>query len=301
MTAPALIILNPAAGGSRAGKKWTAAEQVFRRAGFQFDLETTRGPGDARRLSKNASENTVETVVAAGGDGTVSEVASGLLDHGSGSLSCMGILPLGRGNDVAAALHIPEEIEHAAAVVTRGTPRPVDAGTANGRYFINNVGIGLEARANRISGRLPISGPSAYLAAALATLLLPKTWDVTMQWEGGSYQGLVTLVSILNGRRVGGMFHLAPEADLSDGLLDVVFGHAASRVDMLKILCTFLRPSGKDKGNGSGVRRLRVRNLRISSQQPLPVHLDGDLLSSRSPALECAALPSALSIIAPPV
>jgi len=214
----ARIILNPYSGRYTGRRRWPDAQAALAAAGFAYELAETERPGHARELARDAALAGCSPIIAAGGDGTVSEVVNGLADAAgkdAGPLGPIGILPVGTANDIVDTLGIPRDLAAAAQVLAHGNTRLMDLGEVNGRLFVNNSAIGLEPFVTLIQQRIGrIQGPPRYLLAALRGILARPRWNMRLEWDGGTYGGPITLVAIGNGPRSGGLFYMAPHADL---------------------------------------------------------------------------------------
>ncbi len=220
---PALVIVNPASRGGRGARDWPAAASALRSHFGPFECRFTAGPGDAERIAREEAERGRALVVAFGGDGTISESARGILQ--SGSSAELGILPHGTGGDLVRSLALPTRPTDAARALRRGRAVSIDVGRvvfADGRErsFVNSASFGLSAEvARRMSSR---EGGS-YIAETLRAASSYRHPEVEIALESGTLRRLrITTVSLHNGRFFGGGMKMAPEAELADGLLDLV-------------------------------------------------------------------------------
>lgn len=266
------VIFNPAARGEKSLRLRRFLES---KAGGDVTLAATERVGDATRLAKEAVASGYETVVAAGGDGTIHEVVNGM---GSGCSAALGVLPLGTANVFARELGIPLGLERAWATLETGKVRVVDMGVAEfggqRRWFVQLAGVGLDARAVRtVSWQLKKHvGPWSYVWAGLRALR-QHTADVEVAAEdsGRTARGVAVLIG--NGQRYGGPFQLFPGAKLDDGQLDVcVFersGYLHACRYGLGVLCgTHTRQHG--------VQYFRSARLVCRSATSAPLQLDGE-------------------------
>ena len=227
-----LVIVNPASAGGRARSEWPGIAAEIRRHLGSFDVAFTEAPGDGARLAAEAARGGRKLVIALGGDGTISEVADGLL-RGRGA-AALGILPLGTGGDFRRTLELPTRIADAARVLGKGHTRRIDAGrvsfvdhggTAVFRHFLNIASLGLSAevatRANASSKLL--GGRLAFARATVAAALGHRPPTVRLEIDGAdAVSATISTVCVANGRYFGGGMRVAPEALLDDGLFDVV-------------------------------------------------------------------------------
>ena len=299
LTVATCVIFNPAARGDKARR--------FRRQldiiASQCALKPTSGPGDAVRLATAAVMEGFTTVVAAGGDGTINEVANGIARAPDGlTQTRLGILPLGSVNVLAKELDLPTNIAQAWEVVQRGRERRVDlpwmefanASGTERRAFVILAGEGLDARAVELVNweSKKRFGAFAYIAAGWRALNETPT-PMTVTHNGTTIES-AELVLLGNGRYYGGRFPFFPKARMDDGRLDVcVFPHFQRR----RLLAyTWALLKGR-LGEMEGIHCFQTDSLALSSHGRVPVELDGDLAGDL-PA-KIGLQPQALRLIAP--
>lgn len=293
----ALVLFNPNAARGRAHRRLAELRRRLDEAACAYDLMVTQGKGHAIEVARQAIEDGRQLLVAAGGDGTVNEVVNGICHAREAGAGCLlGVLPMGSGNDFASSLGIPLDLDRAIQRLKSGKARTVDVGLANGRYFDNNVGIGFEARINIEAHKLPrLRGQWQYLAAVFRALVHYSLPTVDLEADAYSVQGLATLmISVGNNHRIGGGFLITPDAQPDDGLLDVCMARAISRPRILRLLPKAMKGSHLED---EAVELFRTRRLVIESQDPLPVHADGEILWNDVHRLEITILPGALRVI----
>jgi diacylglycerol kinase (ATP) len=307
---PARVILNPYSGRYTGRRRWPQAQAALQAAGFRYELAHTERSGHARELARDAALAGYSPIIAAGGDGTVSEVVNGLADaagesrrmegQASRPLGPIGILPVGTANDIVDTLGLPRDLAAAAQVLARGQTRLIDLGEVNGRLFVNNSAIGLEPFVTLIQQRIGrIQGPPRYLLAALRGIAARPRWNMRLEWDGGSYHGPVTLVAVGNGPRSGGLFYMAPHADLFDGRLTFVYGFRASRLQLLRLLPRTLRPAAGSYVEMQGISEVHATWLRVHIDSPAPAHADGEVFAPEIRALEYRIWPARLQVLVP--
>ena len=299
----ARIILNPYSGRYTGRRRWPDAQAALAAAGFAYELARTERPGHARALARDAARAGYSPIVAAGGDGTVSEVVNGLADaagQDARPLGPIGILPVGTANDIVDTLGIPRDLAAAAQVLAHGRTRLMDLGEVNGRLFVNNSAIGLEPFVTLIQQRIRrIQGPPRYLLAALRGIVARPRWNMRLEWDSGAYDGPVTLVAVGNGPRSGGLFYMAPHADPFDGRLTFVYGFRSSRLQLLRLLPRTLRPSAGSYVELDGISEVHATWLRVRIDPPAPAHADGEVFAPAIRALEYQILPARLHVLVP--
>jgi YegS/Rv2252/BmrU family lipid kinase len=298
----AKIILNPYSGRYTGRRRWPEAQAALDALGFAYELVRTERPGHARELARDAALAGYTPIIAAGGDGTVSEVVNGLADAAGhdAPLGPIGILPVGTANDIVDTLGIPRDLAAAAQVLAHGSARFMDLGEVNGRLFVNNSAIGLEPFVTLIQQRIGrIQGPPRYLLAALRGIAARPRWSMRLEWDGGSYHGPVTLVAIGNGPRSGGLFYMAPHADAFDGRLTFVYGFRSSRMQLLRLLPRTLRPRAGSYVEMQGISEVHTTWLRVQIDSPAPAHADGEVFAPEIQALEYQIWPARLQVLVP--
>lgn len=252
----------------------------------------TAHAGQATELARQAAEEGVPIVVAAGGDGTCSEVVNGII----GTPARLGILPLGTGNDFARYAGIGENLQIAVENLFTGKPHRVDLGWVNGRYFINIAGCGLDAavaqRVNR--GFRFLSGTAAYIAAVAQTIVTFQPPHMHIVTDHGEFHLRALLCTVANSQAYGGGMRIAPYAQIDDGLLDVCIAQVVSKWEFVRVF-----PSVFSGTHISHPRFLiqKTRQVRVESTPPAPVLVDGDVMGT-TPA-EFRIYPGAIEVILP--
>lgn len=252
----------------------------------------TLKPGHAGELAAQAAQGGAATVVAAGGDGTIHEVAQGIV----GTETALGILPLGSGNDYIRVLGIPKDLVGAGRVIARGRTRQVDIGLAGDHYYLNSLGMGIDGQIARDYKETRwLKGEMGYYIAALWELARFRPFRVNARADGWNHRGPMLAVSVMNGPYAGGGFCLAPGAAVDDGKLDVSFMGNYSR-----FLRPWILPKTRDGSylKLSRMRTERARRITIETNRPVPVHMDGELLTHRVRELSIQVVPAGLTVLA---
>jgi YegS/Rv2252/BmrU family lipid kinase len=264
------LIVNPSAGGGRAGKLLDAVAAALAAHRLTHHVERTRSLEHAQELARAAAA-AGEVAVAFGGDGLIGAVAGALRD----SRGLLGVLPGGRGNDLARVLGIPPDPVAACQVLASGVPRAIDLGEVAGRTFVGIASCGFDSDANRIANQARlIRGNLVYAYAALRTLATwkPATFAVTL--DGGETRTVVgCTVAAANSKAYGGGMFLAPDASLDDGMFDVVFVEDAPKRKLLGLLPLLFKGEHVHKPN---VHVERARGLHIAADRPFSLYADGD-------------------------
>lgn len=243
--------------------------------------------GDARWMAREACERGSELVIASGGDGTLNQVVNGLHDwllaeEGTDRVAPrLGIIPQGTANDFAGALEIPGDIEEAVAIAVDGAELLIDVGMVAERYFLNvsTGGFGAEATEEASAEVKRVLGPLAYMVTGVRKFATLK--PLTARFTAGEEliaEGSFLLFAVGNCRRTGGGNWLTPEADLTDGLLDLCLVREMSRMEFLRLLPE-LR-AGEHVDHPDIVYR-QLPAITVESEEELSVNADGEPLSGR--------------------
>jgi diacylglycerol kinase (ATP) len=298
----AKIILNPYANRWRAQSQQTLVEQVCRDAGLDFDLSITTGPQNGSEKAQTAVSNGYDMVVAAGGDGTVSEVVNGLIAAaGDGPTHPLGIIPIGTGNDFNDMSGLPRDLTESVGIIAAGQSRSVDAGrvTIDGtdHYFDNNCALAMEPMVTIENLHIKrLSGNIRYVVATLKALLKLSAWEMDFTWDDGQYSGPIYLLSICNSRRTGGIFNMAPHARMDDGLFDFVFVPKVPKSKVISLVPRLL--NGSHIGD-SDVTHGRTTKLVVESQPGTPLHADGEVMAEAAHRLQYQILPGKITLLSP--
>ena len=287
-----VVILNPAADRGRAGGREPEIRKALDASGLKYELLRTERPGHASELSRAAVEAKASVVVAAGGDGTANEVAQGLV----GTQVPLGIFPIGSGNDYARALGIPKDLVAAAQRIAKANRKAVDVGRVEGRYFLNSMGMGIDGQIALDYRRMRLlRGEKGFLWAAVLEILRFRSFQAEVEGDDWRFSGRLLSVAVMNGPCAGGGFYLAPEARHDDGMFDIVFIGNYPRMVRFAAL-----PKTRD-GSHLALKRMHLRRgaqVRIRTERPLPVHMDGELFPEPTCELSVELLPQALSVLA---
>jgi diacylglycerol kinase (ATP) len=298
----AKVILNPHSNRWNSQKRWPQAEAALKAAGVDFELVISERKGVVTGLAEDAARAGFSPIIAAGGDGTIGETVNGmLLAAGSPEkLSIpLGVISLGSANDLAFNIGLPTDLNEAAKVIAGGKLKAIDLCKCNERYFINNSACGLEPYVTTKHERIHwIKGITRYLVAAVWAIMDKPEWRGKVVWDDGSYEGLLSFVSVGNGRRTGGFF-MTPHADPFDGKLTLAFGYRGTRLGLLTALP---KAFNEDKGNYvelEGMRELHSTRISIYLDRPSYAHTDGELFPSQVQTLEYEIFPGRLNILVP--
>ena len=298
----AKVILNPYSNRWKSQERWPEAEAALKAAGVEFELALSQRKRHVVELAEEAARAGFSPIIAAGGDGTISETVFGLVRAAKSEkdlVGPLGIMPLGSANDFVFNADMPADLKVAAQVIAAGKMRSIDLGNLNGRCFINNSGAGLEPYVTTKHERIHwIKGIVRYLVAAVWAIMDKPEWQGEIKWDGGEYNGPLTLVSVGNGRRTGGFF-MTPHADLTDGKLTLAFGYLGTRLGMFQALPrTFKEGEGNYLESGE-FYEVHSTKVRISLEHPSPAHTDGELFPDYVKDFDYSIQPGRLQLLVP--
>jgi diacylglycerol kinase (ATP) len=264
-----LLLANPTAAGGRARRLLPSVLRVLRRQSKSLETVEAPTPEAVEGVARDAVQAGYERIIAAGGDGTVNIVLNAV----KGSQTALAVLPLGHGNDLARALGIPLDPFAAAELVLRRPAAQTDVGLAGDRMFATVAAVGLDAETNRRArrwGSWP-RGHLRYFLAGLRTLATFRPYRINLVTDSEEFTGEAMWVAVANGPYYGGGIRIAPEASLSDGLLDVCVIERMSPAALLALYSALMR--------GEHLRSRAVRYFRCTRAQfrePVGVELHAD-------------------------
>jgi diacylglycerol kinase (ATP) len=302
------IIANPTAGGGAGERAIPQIERLLAKYNLDSDIVRTQRPWHAAELAREAATAGWDVIVAAGGDGTANEVINGLMEakQAGKHSSAMGVLCIGRGNDFAHGVGVPHDLEHACRVLVEDHRRMVDVGRVvggiypQGRYFGNCVGVGFDAIGTIEAAKLPrLGGFLSFFIAVLKTIFLYyKAPLTTVEYDGQTLTQPSLMVSIMNGRRLGGGFVMAPDAEPDDGLFDLCIAHEVSRARMFSLIPHFLRGTQATQEPITTGQAAHISVTVVAGS--LPAHTDGEILCIDGQHLEIELLAHQIEVICQP-
>jgi diacylglycerol kinase (ATP) len=293
---PARVILNPYSGRWKARERWPEAATALRKAGLEFDMVEMTGINDGILKGEAAARQGFSPIIAAGGDGGISEVVNGLYKaNPGGTLGPLGVMPLGTANDLAVNLGLPLDLDEAAGVIAAGKTRRIDLIQANEWVFDNNSAVGLEPVVTQYNIRMvKLKGVIRYLAAAVRAIWSEPKWTARLAWDDGRYEGPVSLVTVGNCAITGGLFHMAPAADPADGKLTFVYGYAPNRWKMFGLLPRTLNGSYV---NDPAIHQHHTTRLEIELSSTSPIQVDGEIRHEALTKVIYQVVPGKLDIL----
>lgn len=286
-----LLLLN---GKSANAPELREAVDLLRREGVDIHVRVTWEKGDAARFVKEALALKVATVIAGGGDGTINEVATALIDCDSEAVPALGILPLGTANDFATSVNIPEDLANALKLAIAGRDVPVDIAQVNHKTCFINMATG--GFGTRITTETPEKlkaalGGVSYLIHGLMRMDTLKPDRCEIRGENFSWQGDALVIGIGNGRQAGGGQQLCPEALINDGLLHI---RIFTGEELLPALVNTLASRDGAENLVDSVSPW----FEVTAEHEMTFNLDGEPLSGKTFRMEI--LPAALRCRLPP-
>ena len=300
-----LLIANPAAHSGRGAEGAEFARRFlesYSAVTDGYDVRLTSRPGEATSIA--ARSVGYDTLVVLGGDGVIHEAACGLMSLPRERRARLAVLPLGSGNDYARTLGMARnDVEAAFAQIVRGTPRPVDVGRVNGTHFVETLSFGLDAAialdtTARRAADTSQEGEALFVTSGLKILSRARGgYPCVARFDDEAPVELSTLVfAIQVGPSYGGGFRICPDADPSDGLLDVCYNVRVPSIPHLLALFGLAR-SGRHAGSRA-VRLRRIRRAVLDFAAEPPCQVDGEPLTGTH--FEVEVVPGALSVFTPP-
>ena len=269
MSHKVMLIINPVSGtGSKAGLPDMIVSHL-EPSGFDIDVRYTTCHGDATRLARQAVELGYHAVLACGGDGTVNETARALC----GSSTALGIIPAGSGNGLARHIGIPIDPELSLHVIEQNNIVNVDYGTVNGSEFFCTMGIGFDAAVSHRFARQSRRGLMMYIKSAIDEYKNFKAATYTLSANGELITEQAFIIAVANASQYGNNAYIAPEASITDGLLDVTIIHAGNPLETARM--------GIDMMTGYLNKNVLIQTFRtpavaIYRSTPGPAHIDGE-------------------------
>jgi diacylglycerol kinase (ATP) len=299
------LIVNPISGRGTGAEAIPVLRQELSSAGLDFDLVLTQSPWHAAELARSAVGEGCKYVVAVGGDGTANEVLNGLMqakNAGEGS-AVMGVIGIGRGNDFAYGMGVPVGLKEGCETLCAGHRATVDVGCVtgglfpDGRYFGNGVGIGFDAVVGFEALKMKrLTGFLSYIVAALKTMFLYyKAPTVRIEYNDEKIEIPALMVSIMNGRRMGGGFMMAPQGVIDDGKFDVCIAEEVGKATIFALILRFMQGT---QASHPAIRVGRTDRISVSALRgTLPAHADGETLCTEGDRLIMTMQPRQLEMI----
>lgn len=287
---PLTLLVNPSSAGGRTLKLLPAVEQALDARRVVFRVQRTKGLEHGAEQALRAVE-AGELPVVMSGDGLVGAIGGAM----AGSETPLGIIPGGRGNDLARALEIPKDAEAAVSTLFSGHSQRIDVGEANGKRFLGIVSVGFDSECNRLANEVTFTRSNlVYLYSLLRTLSgwKPARFTVRVDDERTRFTGYS--VSVANNRYFGGGMLIAPDAELGDGEFDVITIGDVGKLRFVGNLPKVFKGTHVEEDE---IGVFRTSHLELSASRPFPVYADGEHLTDLPASLR--VLPHALSVLVP--
>jgi diacylglycerol kinase (ATP) len=286
------LIINPNAGIYTKAKLTPAwIRENFAGSGHRMSVKETAKPGDGEVIARYAAEKGYDMVIAVGGDGTLNDVAKGLI----GTETAMGVIPMGSGNGFARHFKIPLFLPWACQALWDPKFKKIDVGELNGKIFLVTCGLGLDADISFSMDRGQVRGMLAYIWHAVVRLIVYRAPEVLMAWNGEMIRTAPLLMTVCNLSQYGGGFRVAPGAKSDDGKLDLCW---IPPLGTLASLWNVPRFFGGSAAQVPGYQRRLVEKVRLIRDHPGPAHIDGDPIWADA-ELDIRVIPGALKIALP--
>jgi YegS/Rv2252/BmrU family lipid kinase len=282
----ALIIVNPKSGRGMTERKWASLATAIRTHLGPFQLEFTKAAQHAVEIAEREARNGRKLIIAMGGDGTVSEVANGILK--AGTQTALGLLPGGTGGDFRRTLNIPQDIVKASQQIKNGQDRLMDAGeltyidhhgVQQKRFFVNTASFGMSGavafRANRSTKRL--GGTLTYATATLRTVFSFQTPEVILQFDDQEKKRMkIVIVCVANGPSFGGGMKIAPNAKLDDGVFDVVIAGDMQAAKLLLNSYKLYSGSHLSMDKMALIQARKIAAMPVRADEKILLEVDGE-------------------------
>jgi YegS/Rv2252/BmrU family lipid kinase len=287
---PLALLVNPSSAGGKTLKLLPRVEAVLDARRVEFRVQRTKGLEHGVKHALRAIDGG-ELPVVMSGDGLVGAIGGAM----AGAEVPLGIIPGGRGNDLARVLGIPSEPEEAVEVILAGHSRRIDVGEANGKRFLGIVSVGFDSEASRRANEARfLPGNLVYVYAAFATLLRWKPAGFTVRVDEERIRLSGYSVSIANSKAYGGGMFIAPDAELDDGQFDIVAVGEAGKLRFVANLPKVFKGTHVEEEQ---VRVFRASHLELSASKPFPVYADGEHITELPTTMR--VLPRALDVLVP--
>ena len=272
-----LFIINPAAGNKNRSAQYSKTiDELCTQRGLDYEIKISAAPGECTRIAREAAQSGKEyRLYACGGDGTLNEVVQGAGGYDNVSVT---VYSGGSGNDFVRLFDDPKAFFQLERLLD-AEETTFDLIDCNGELAINICSVGLDARVGTDVSRykrLPLlSGFRAYAASTVINVIKGIAEHYVVELDGQRFDGKQTMVCVCNGRFYGGGFNPVPEADPTDGLLEILLVKKVSRLQVAKVIGKF--KNGRYKELPKLIRHFRTDRIRIICDKPTPINLDGEL------------------------
>jgi YegS/Rv2252/BmrU family lipid kinase len=268
-----LFIINPISGTAAKAQIPGKIEKYLDQERFDYEIRNTEYAGHATRLATQAAHDGIDIVVAIGGDGTVNEVARALVH----TRTALGIIPSGSGNGLARHLLIPLNVRKSIDIINRCEIHELDYGVINGYPFFCTCGMGFDAFVSQKFAETGKRGPITYIQKVLeeGVTYKPETYEICIDGDTTVYKAF--LISCANASQYGNNAYIAPQASMSDGLMDVIIMEPFDVIEAPQIAIDMF---SKTLDKSSKIKTMQTKHLHVHRSQPGVIHYDGDPVES---------------------
>jgi diacylglycerol kinase (ATP) len=287
------LILNPQAANGQAAQHFPKILNYFESNNVLFDSENTERRGHAEILAKEAVEAGYEKIVLVGGDGTMNETVNGIMKS-SGSAT-LAIIPIGTCNDFVKSAGIPHDLDGALNTAAGNTTRAFDVGLVGDRYFINVIGVGFDV--DIVQEMQQTAGKNSfvkYLATVMKNILFYKGLPLSIKSEDLNVDGNVLLLAIANGTSFGGNFNIAPQADPTDGLFELVMVNNVKPLVRFAVLSKVINGT---HAKSKHVKIIKAKELEISSDSELVFQVEGEVFKTGKKQVQIRNIPQGINLV----
>ncbi len=286
------VIVNPISGGNTDKKKIVSKIiDSFPGNGGPIDVHYTSHRGEATKLAQHAVDKKVDLVIVVGGDGTVNEVGSALVN----SEVALAIIPQGSGNGLSRSLKIPRNVDKACKLISEGVVSEIDVGRANERYFFILAGVGFDAVVGKKFDEYPKRGPLPYFYLGVKEYFRYHHEEVKIRFDNKTFEIKPFEIAVANSPQYGNNAIIAPRAKLNDGLLDICIVH---RLTFLQLFTDLYKLFTGGLERFSEVDFYNSQTVWIERSAPNLINIDGEPVWEEA-AVKISILPKALKIITP--
>ncbi len=289
------FIFNPVADRNRSSQYMDWLNNEAQKRWEVFEIDITQKNQDIAGLAREKSES-FDVVVACGGDGTINQVVNGIV----GTDTTLGVLPIGSGNDFVKTLNLNRTLPECLEIIYNNHLTEIDLiryeGDCNG-WCANTIGIGLDGWANYYARNYKfLRGHAVYVLGALKAAFTFRGSRMDLNIDNVHNNGKYLMITVCNGKWEGGNFYIAPDADMTDGLLDLL---TINTIPLHNVLTYLPRFRWGPSPNMKGVKSRKCKRLEVTSDIPLAVHSDGEHLSKNVTSLTLSVKKKMLSVLTP--
>ncbi len=300
-----LFIVNPISGRGAGERAIPLIQNFIDQNRLTGSLIVTQFAGHAIEIASQKAKD-FDIIVATGGDGTSNEVLNGLMQAKSQGLPppALAVLSVGRGNDFAFGIGVPKGLNKGFDVLLNHQLKSIDIGLIQGgdypqgRFFGNGVGIGFDAVVGFFAARSRLTGFLSYIVAAIKTAFIYFTAPLLeLKFDHKAQTVTALMVSVMNGRRMGGGFMMAPHSLNNDGLFDVCIAKEVPKAQIFALIPHFIRGTQLSQ---KSVYLEQTKTLQVTAiEGSLPIHADGETICTEGKSVSIQTIPNALQVVVP--